>query len=115
MGSDRDYARKPRQSSTARCRETGDSNEETRKGAVYDMWQQAGGKLRQLAGIIRLGSGEFMTAWSLAVYINSIAEAGKAVYDLPMYINVWSSGKTGGRSPVKLIVRRRRAQSAGYL
>jgi len=34
-----------------------------------------------------------MTAWSVASYINSIAESGKAVYDLPMYLNVWLMGK----------------------
>ena len=30
-----------------------------------------------------------MTAWSIANYIDGVAEAGKAVYDIPMYINVW--------------------------
>ena len=30
-----------------------------------------------------------MTAWSFATYIDGVAEAGKAVYDIPMYINVW--------------------------
>ena len=30
-----------------------------------------------------------MTAWSIATYIDGIAEAGKAVYDIPMFINVW--------------------------
>lgn len=32
---------------------------------------------------------EFFTAWSVARYIDGIAEAGKQVYDLPVYVNVW--------------------------
>ena len=32
---------------------------------------------------------EYFTAWSVARYIDGLAEAGKAVYDLPLYVNVW--------------------------
>jgi hypothetical protein len=32
---------------------------------------------------------EVFSAWSVARYIDEIAEAGKAVYDLPMSVNVW--------------------------
>jgi hypothetical protein len=60
------------------------------KGRVYDICQQAGGKKSgnwpQLFG---WEAGELMTARSIATYIDSVAEAGKAVYDIPMYINVW--------------------------
>ena len=34
-----------------------------------------------------------MTAWSIATYIDGVAEAGKAVYNLPMYINAWQMGQ----------------------
>lgn len=32
---------------------------------------------------------EVFNAWSVARYIDEIVVAGKAVYDLPMYVNVW--------------------------
>ena len=60
------------------------------KGRVYDVWQQAGGKK---AGtwpeVFGRSGGEFMTAWSFAKYIDGLAAAGKAIYDVPMFINVW--------------------------
>jgi hypothetical protein len=34
-------------------------------------------------------AGEYFTAWHIAQYIDSIAAAGKKIYNLPMYINVW--------------------------
>jgi hypothetical protein len=40
-----------------------------------------------------------MTAWSIANYIDSIAEAGKAVYRLPMYINAWLMEQPSWRFP----------------
>ncbi len=39
---------------------------------------------------------EVFSAWSVARYIDEIAEAGKTVYDLPMYVNVWL-GENGFR------------------
>jgi hypothetical protein len=32
---------------------------------------------------------EVFSAWSVARYIDQVAEAGKRIYDLPMYVNVW--------------------------
>ena len=32
---------------------------------------------------------EYCEAWHLAKYISAVAEAGKAQYNIPMYINVW--------------------------
>jgi len=67
----------------ARIREAG-------TGTVYDAWQAAGahwsGDWEEVFG--RHGA-EFLTAWTVAHYIDRIAEAGKAVYALPMYANVW--------------------------
>jgi hypothetical protein len=34
-------------------------------------------------------AGEFFTAWRTARYVDGIAQAGKALYDIPMYTNVW--------------------------
>jgi hypothetical protein len=60
------------------------------QGIVYDLWQQAGG---QEAGswpdLFGWAAGEMLSAWSIATYIDRLAEAGKAVYDIPMYVNVW--------------------------
>ena len=62
------------------------------KGDVYDIWQKNGGKASgnwtQLFGD---EAGELLTAWSTATYIEAIAKAGKAVYDIPFFINVWVS------------------------
>jgi hypothetical protein len=64
------------------------------KGTVYDLWKQAGEKASgSWPELFGWEGGEFMTAWSIASYIDSVAEAGKAVYDLPMYINVWIIGQ----------------------
>jgi hypothetical protein len=60
------------------------------KGRVYDIWQQAGGKKSGTwPELFGWEGGELMSAWSIATYIDGVAEAGKAVYDIPMYINVW--------------------------
>ena len=60
------------------------------KGPIYNQWQKSGGKKSgnwtQLFG---WEAGEFMTAWSIAKFIDNIAASGKAVYDIPMYVNVW--------------------------
>ena len=60
------------------------------KGRVYDLWQQAGGKTSGTwAELFGWSAGELMSAWSIANYIDRVAEAGKATYDIPMYINAW--------------------------
>jgi hypothetical protein len=57
---------------------------------VAAAWQGAGslrsGTWPELFG---WQAGEFMTAWQIAHYIDSLAAAGKAIYDIPMTINVW--------------------------
>ena len=42
--------------------------------------------------------GEFLSAWSVANYINEIARAGKTKYKLPMIVNVWN-GDLGFNQP----------------
>ena len=62
----------------------------TGKGRIYDIWQKAGGKnTGNWTDLFGWEGGELMTAWSIAIYIDSIAEAGKAIIDLPMFVNVW--------------------------
>ncbi|HEY4108890.1 DUF5597 domain-containing protein [Puia sp.] len=49
---------------------------------------------------------EYFMAWSFAKYVNEIATAGKAVYDLPMYVNAalnrpgWNPGQYPSGGPV---------------
>jgi len=60
------------------------------RGEIYDIWQQAGGKASGTwPELFGWEAGELMSAWSIATYIDGIAEAGQASYDIPMYINVW--------------------------
>ncbi len=60
------------------------------KGDVYDLWQKSGGKASGTwPELFGEEAGEIMTAWSVATYINAVAKAGKAAYDIPMFINVW--------------------------
>jgi len=60
------------------------------KGKVYDIWQQAGGKKSGTwPEIFGWQAAEFLSAWGIASYIDGIAEAGKAAYNIPMFVNVW--------------------------
>jgi hypothetical protein len=70
------------------------------KGEVYDIWQRAGGeKSGTWPEVFGWPAGEIVSAWSIATYIDSVAEAGKTVHDIPMYIN---SAVVGGgwRGPI---------------
>jgi hypothetical protein len=60
------------------------------KGKVFDLWQNSGGKeFGTWSELFGCEAGEIMTAWSIASYIDGVAEAGKKNYDIPMFINVW--------------------------
>jgi beta-galactosidase GanA len=69
------------------------------RGQAFDLWRAAGqrasGSWVELFGA---AAGELMTAWSIATYIDRLAEAGKAILDVPMYINVWL-GEGGWKLP----------------
>lgn len=68
------------------------------KGQVYHLWQQAGGKESGTwPELFGWAAGELMSAWSIATYIDGLAEAGQASYDIPMYINVWLGSTTDAR------------------
>jgi hypothetical protein len=69
----------------------------TGKGKVYNSWQKAGGRgAGNWLNVFGQAAGEMMTAWSIASFIDAIAQAGKGVYDIPMYVNVWL-GEQGWR------------------
>jgi len=91
IGSDRDYgpeaqaiydAHVPAKLVTA-MRKAGE-------GKIFDIWQKSGannsGTWPELFG---WEAGEILTAWSIACYIDDVAASGKAVYEVPMFINVW--------------------------
>jgi hypothetical protein len=60
------------------------------KGQVYDAWQEAGGKKSgSWPEIFGWRAAEFISAWGIAKYMDAAAEGGKAVYDIPMFVNVW--------------------------
>jgi hypothetical protein len=60
------------------------------QSALRQVWEENGaraqGSWQEVFG--RMAE-ETFTAWSVARYIDEIAEAGKGVYDLPVYVNVW--------------------------
>ena len=72
----------------------------TGKGPVYDIWQRAGGKKSGTWPSYSIGRLRAHDAWSIATYIDGVAEAGKAVYDIPMYINASIGKLSGWRGPV---------------
>ena len=59
------------------------------KGRVYDIWQQEGGKKSGTwPELFGWEAGKFLTAWSIANYVDGVAGAGKTVYDIPMFMNI---------------------------
>jgi len=62
------------------------------KGPVYNMWQKSGSKESGAWPELfarAAEAGYLMCTWSIARYIDGVAEAGKAVYNIPMFINLW--------------------------
>jgi hypothetical protein len=66
------------------------------KGATWELWQRAGAKKTGTWAEV-LGyapdAGHYMYVWHIAKYIDAVAEAGKAVYYLPMFTNLWTPPK----------------------
>jgi beta-galactosidase GanA len=100
LGSDRDYSAEGQAEFEASVpMELLSRIKSTGEGKVFDTWQKAGGRRAgNWPKVFGWAAGEMMSAWSIAMYIDSIAEAGKSVYDIPMYINVWL-GEHGWRIP----------------
>ena len=65
------------------------------KGEVYNIWQKAGSKESGTwSDLFGWTAGEFMSAWAIANYIDSIAAAGKAVYQHPHVLECLGDGDT---------------------
>ena len=75
LGTDRDYSTK----ANTRFKDSVPSALVTQLTLKPGTWQEVFG--RQAA--------EAFSAYHTAVFVNAVAEAGKQVYDLPMYTNVW--------------------------
>ena len=62
---------------------------------LRQVWQAAGfktaGSWQEVFGK-GIATDEIFMGWSLARYVGRVAEAGKAEYPLPMYMNVWTYG-----------------------
>jgi hypothetical protein len=59
-------------------------------GRIYDIWLQSGAKKSGTwPEMFGWQAGELMTAWSIASYVDNIAAAAKAAYDIVLYTNVW--------------------------
>jgi hypothetical protein len=62
---------------------------------LRQVWQAAGfktaGTWEEVFGT-GVATDEIFMAWSLARYVGRVAEAGKAEYPLPLYMNVWTYG-----------------------
>jgi len=57
---------------------------------LHAIWENNGAKSRGTwPEVFGSEASELFTAWSIASYIDSIAEAGKKVHRLPMFTNVW--------------------------
>ncbi|MCX7796862.1 MAG: DUF5597 domain-containing protein [bacterium] len=57
---------------------------------VYSIWKENGSKDNgSWQDLFGYNAEEFFTAWSIGKYIDRIAEEGKKLYDIPMYVNVW--------------------------
>ena len=65
-------------------------NKDSLEGPLYEKWKQTGfttqGNWQKIFGE-GLATDEIFQAWHYAKYANAVAAAGKAVYNLPMYVN----------------------------
>lgn len=67
-------------------------------GAVHEAWVKNGSRREGSWAEVFGGFGaELCMAWGTAGYIDGIAEAGKKIYDIFMYVNVWMdrNGESG--------------------
>lgn len=94
LGSDRDYGDKAEQAFQGPV--PAGLLEALRRvpgGAIATICQACGGRTDgSWPDLFGPQAGELFTAWSIARYIDDLAAAGKAVYDIPMYVNVWLRG-----------------------
>ena len=68
-----------------------------RDGEAFRRWQQAGGnRTGGWAEVFGRFGAEAFSAWTVARYIDEVAAAGKAAYDIFMYVNIALDGLSKG-------------------
>jgi hypothetical protein len=73
--------------------------EQAGTGPIFAAWKNAGKLPRgPWTDLFGQDAAEYFTAWSIARYIDRLAESGKAFYELPMTVNVWL-GENAWRLP----------------
>jgi beta-galactosidase GanA len=72
------------------------SNRQSLYPELRDLWEQNGAKTsgtwEQVFGASPRADEIFM-AWNYARYVHAVAAAGKAAYNIPMYVNTWLAGE----------------------
>jgi hypothetical protein len=69
------------------------------QGPLRTAWDKSGSKVNgSWQDVLGEMAAEAFSTWSIARYIDRLAEAGKSIYSLPMYVNVWL-GENGWRLP----------------
>lgn len=91
LGCDRDYGKEAEESFlSAVPAGIVEAIKREQESEVYQNWVENGareaGTWNELFG---WSAGEYMSAWSIASYIDEIAEAGKHEYQLPLFTNAW--------------------------
>ncbi len=81
-----------------------DAHRDTLYPELRDLWEANGGEKTGTWGKIFGQSpraDEIFMAWNYARYVQTVAAAGKAEYDIPMYVNTWLAGEdaTPGNYP----------------
>lgn len=62
-----------------------------REGEIFSSWLEKGASLsRPWKDTFGLIAEEVFSAYYIAKYIECVAKAGKNIYELPMYVNVWT-------------------------
>ncbi len=76
------------------------TNAEHLTAYLLNVWEETG---RKTAGtwkeVFGSGADEVFMAWHIAKYVDAVAEAGKAEYPLPMYVNAWLGPQQEGQQP----------------
>ena len=72
---------------------------QAKTGLVRSAWIRSGGLVKGTwQQVFGPNAAEYFTAWSIARYIDRLAEAGKSVFELPMLVNAWL-GENSWRQP----------------
>lgn len=70
---------------------------ETKEGEIFRCWKEQGAKTEtNWKDTFGFRAPEIFSAYYICKYVEKVAEKGKRIYELPMYVNVWVE-ETGNR------------------